>query len=71
MIGIGFIVGAILWLLRPEPALLIPTTLDTTYGLGEVVPEFEFTTLDGVTRQLSQYGNGSPVLLVLRDGASP
>ncbi len=69
LIAFGLAIG--MWFARSEPAPLIPGTLDTMYGLGEVVADFEFTTLDGETQQLSQFAGGSPVLLVLRDALCP
>ena len=71
VILIAFGLGIVTWFTRPEAAPLIPSTLDTTYGLGEVVADFEFTTLDGETQHLTEYAAGSPVLLVLRDALCP
>ena len=68
---IAFAVGGTMWFLRSEPPSLIPTTLDTTYGLGEIVPDFEFTTLDGTSQRMSEYAAGAPLLLVLRDALCP
>ena len=64
-------VGGTMWFLRSEAPPLIPTTLDTTYGLGEIVADFEFTTLAGTTEHMSEYAAGAPLLLVLRDALCP
>lgn len=45
--------------------------VDTTFGLGQVVPDFSFTTLEGDSHQLSDYADGSPLVVLMRDAACP
>jgi hypothetical protein len=68
---IAVAVGGTMWFLQSEPPPLVPPTLDTTYGLGQIVPDFEFTALTGGTQRMSAYAAGAPLLLVLRDALCP
>lgn len=47
------------------------TAVDTAYGLGEAVPDFSFTALEGTTMTLSEYAAGDPVVVVARDALCP
>jgi peroxiredoxin len=54
---------------RPSPGN--HPAIDTTYKLGQAVPDLHFADLDGTVMTLSQYAAGQPVVLMGRDALCP